>query len=433
MHPAEMWQRAGRWDVMGEEMFRLRDRKGADLALGMTHEEIFTTLALELSSYRRAAAAVVPVPDQVPRRAAPQGGLMRAREFTMKDSYSFDLDAAGLDASFDLHRARLHADLRPARHPGDRRSRRPAAPWAAPTRPSSCARPRPARTSSSTARRAATPPTSRGDVARCRRSPTRPGLAAPERFDTPGVRTIEDLARGTASPADRQIKTLVYVLDDQLTLVLLRGDHALDEQKLVDAPARSRARPPHPEEIRARSARCPAASARSRVDRTCRSSPTRRCAAAATCSPAPTPTTCTCAASTSNGTSPSARWADLREVDARASPASGAAAAAGGDAGHRGRPHLQARRQATPRPSASTVLDPDGGRVAGRSWAATASASSGRWRRSSRPTTTTGASSGRPRWRRSRSSVVVAQSDDAEVAKAGEDLYTSLSAAGVET
>src|SRR5262249_22162149 len=52
MHPAEVWRRTGRWDVMGEEMFRLRDRRGADLALGMTHEEIFTTLALELNSYR---------------------------------------------------------------------------------------------------------------------------------------------------------------------------------------------------------------------------------------------------------------------------------------------------------------------------------------------------------------------------------------------
>src|SRR5580692_4373312 len=73
MHPAELWIKSGRWELMGEEMFRLKDRRGADLALGMTHEEIVATLATELESYP-AAAAVVPVPDQAARRAAAQGG-----------------------------------------------------------------------------------------------------------------------------------------------------------------------------------------------------------------------------------------------------------------------------------------------------------------------------------------------------------------------
>ena len=72
MHPAEVWQRSGRWEVMGEELFRVRDRKGADVALGMTHEEVFTTLALELRSYRDLPPGLVPVPDQVPGRAPPQ-------------------------------------------------------------------------------------------------------------------------------------------------------------------------------------------------------------------------------------------------------------------------------------------------------------------------------------------------------------------------
>jgi prolyl-tRNA synthetase len=76
------------------------------------------------------------------------------------------------------------------------------------------------------------------------------GLAAPERFDTPGVRTIEDLATGYDAPADRQIKTLVYVLDGKLTLVLMRGDHALNEQKLADATGAATIRPAQPEEIR---------------------------------------------------------------------------------------------------------------------------------------------------------------------------------------
>jgi prolyl-tRNA synthetase len=76
-----------------------------------------------------------------------------------------------------------------------------------------------------------------------------PGLPAPQRFGTPGVRTIEDLAAGYDAPANRQIKTLVYVLDGKLTLVLMRGDHALNEQKLADATAAVEIRPAHPEEI----------------------------------------------------------------------------------------------------------------------------------------------------------------------------------------
>ena len=103
MHPAEVWQRSGRWTLMGEEMFRLRDRKGADLALGMTHEEIFTLLALELSSYRDLPQLWYQFQTKFRDEPRPKSGLLRVREFTMKDSYSFDLDEAGLDRSFELH------------------------------------------------------------------------------------------------------------------------------------------------------------------------------------------------------------------------------------------------------------------------------------------------------------------------------------------
>src|ERR1700721_3456073 len=105
MHPAELWHRSGRWDVMGDEMFRLKDRKGADLALGMTHEEIVSTLATELSSYRELPQMWYQFQTKLRDEPRPTAGLMRPREFTMKDSYSFDLDADGLDASFDAHRA----------------------------------------------------------------------------------------------------------------------------------------------------------------------------------------------------------------------------------------------------------------------------------------------------------------------------------------
>ena len=105
MHPAQIWERSGRLSIMGEEMFRLRDRKGADIVLGMTHEEIFTTLAQELSSYRQLPQFWYQIQTKFRDEPRPKSGLLRVRQFTMKDSYSFDIDKAGLDKSFDLHDA----------------------------------------------------------------------------------------------------------------------------------------------------------------------------------------------------------------------------------------------------------------------------------------------------------------------------------------
>ena len=103
LHPAELWQRSGRWELVGEEMFRLKDRRGADTALGMTHEEVFTTLAVELRSYRQLPQIWFQLQTKFRDEPRPKSGLLRVREFTMKDSYSFDLDAAGLDESFQKH------------------------------------------------------------------------------------------------------------------------------------------------------------------------------------------------------------------------------------------------------------------------------------------------------------------------------------------
>ena len=103
MHPASIWQASGRWDVMGDEMFRLTDRKDADLALGMTHEEIFASLATEISSYKALPQIWYQIQWKFRDEPRPKSGLLRVREFAMKDSYSFDIDEAGLDAAFDVH------------------------------------------------------------------------------------------------------------------------------------------------------------------------------------------------------------------------------------------------------------------------------------------------------------------------------------------
>jgi prolyl-tRNA synthetase len=104
--PREPWDQSGRWTVMGDNMFRLKDRKGADLCLGMTHEEIMTTIACnELRSYKQLPQIWYQIQTKFRDEPRPKSGLLRVRQFTMKDSYSFDIDKAGLDKSFDLHDA----------------------------------------------------------------------------------------------------------------------------------------------------------------------------------------------------------------------------------------------------------------------------------------------------------------------------------------
>jgi prolyl-tRNA synthetase len=104
--PREPWDQSGRWNVMGDNMFRLKDRKGADLCLGMTHEEIMTTIARsELRSYKQLPQIWYQIQTKFRDEPRPKSGLLRVRQFTMKDSYSFDIDKAGLDKSFDLHDA----------------------------------------------------------------------------------------------------------------------------------------------------------------------------------------------------------------------------------------------------------------------------------------------------------------------------------------
>ncbi len=253
MQPAWIWEKSGRLSVMGEEMFRLRDRKDAEVVLGMTHEEIFAFLGLELSSYRQLPQSWYQFQTKFRDEPRPKSGLLRVREFTMKDSYSFDADEAGLDASFEAHRAayqRIFARLGipaiaveassgnmggsdsiefmcPSPVGEDRVATCPACGYAANLEKATSA------------------------LAAVEDPPAGDAPAAPRRLDTPGVRTIEDLAVGYGLAADRQIKTLVQVIDGKLTLVLLRGDHPLSDQKLIDATGALSIRPAQPEEIKA--------------------------------------------------------------------------------------------------------------------------------------------------------------------------------------
>ena len=233
MHPASVWQASGRWESMGDEMFRLTDRKGADLALGMTHEEVFAGIASELNSYRDLPQLWYQIQWKFRDEPRPKSGLLRVREFAMKDSYSFDLDDAGLDRSFDLH------------HDAYQRIFRRLDLDALPVEASSGAM-----GGSASIEFMVESSAGEDDVAICggcgysanveRATSALPEVEnrscgdAPERFATPGIRTIAALAEA-GHPAVHQVKTLVYRVDGTLTLILLRGDHPFLEQKFVDA------------------------------------------------------------------------------------------------------------------------------------------------------------------------------------------------------
>lgn len=250
MHPKEIWEKSGRWDSVGEEMFRLQDRKEAELALGMTHEEIFAYHATEMRSYKQLPQIWYQFQSKFRDEARPKSGLLRVREFTMKDSYSFDVDQPGLDHAFDRH---FEAYRRMFKRFGFEIVAVEASSgvmggntsiefmlksdagedWVAACEQCGYA-------ANVEKAESVIPEIEDGT-----------GLDAPEKFPTPGVKTIDDLAEmeGGAA-ADRQIKTLVYKIDDKDVLLLLRGDHQLSEQKLIDQVESEAMRPAEPGEIK---------------------------------------------------------------------------------------------------------------------------------------------------------------------------------------
>lgn len=250
LHPREIWERTGRLESMGDILFELNDLRGGDAVLGPTHEEIFTTIATEMTSYKQLPQLWYQIQTKFRDEPRPKAGLLRVREFTMKDSYSFDIDTAGLDQQFDRHFAayskifeRIGVTAIPVEASSGAMGGSDSIEFIVPS------------------------PAGEDTVAYCsacdyaanveRATSSIPqledeaGPGRPERFPTPGVRTIADLAEFEGgTPAERQIKTLVYQLEGELLLVLLRGDHELQEQKLLDGTGAVEARPGNPEEIR---------------------------------------------------------------------------------------------------------------------------------------------------------------------------------------
>ena len=255
IQPAEIWQESGRWDAIGDDMFRLRDRKGSDMCLGMTHEEVFTTIARsELRSYKQLPQVWYQIQIKFRDEARPRSGLMRLRTFIMKDAYSFDVDRAGLDKAFIDQREAykrifsrcgiqfLIVEASSGAMGGSESNEFIARTPAGEDLIVSCANcGYAANLEKATSRLAAI-----SDEA---------GPASLEEFPTPGVRTIEDLITFPGgAEASRQIKSLVFFTtidgEQRPVLVLLRGDHQLHEIKLADSLRATTLRPAEPEEIR---------------------------------------------------------------------------------------------------------------------------------------------------------------------------------------
>jgi prolyl-tRNA synthetase len=255
LHPAEIWKESGRWDAIGDDMFRLKDRKDADMCLGMTHEEVFTTIARnELRSYKQLPQVWYQIQVKFRDEPRPKSGLMRLRTFIMKDAYSFDFDQAGLDKSFANQR---EAYKRIFSRCGIKFSIVEASSG---SMGGSESNEFVARTDAGEDLIASCPKCGYAanlEKATSRLAPIQDllGPGNPEEFPTPGVRTIEDLVQfpGGAKAA-RQIKSLIYAatINDEPSpvLVLLRGDHQLHETKLADSLAATAVRPARPEEIR---------------------------------------------------------------------------------------------------------------------------------------------------------------------------------------
>ncbi len=252
LNPAEVWQESGRWDVMGDNLFRLKDRFQRDLCLGMTHEEVMTTIARgELRSYKQLPQIWYQIQTKFRDEPRPKSGLLRVRQFIMKDSYSFDMDQAGLDAAYDRHYATYRrifdrcgldyvvVEAHSGAMGGSQSHEFMVASDAGEDFVAIC---KGCGYSANLEKAAAAP------VAPGIEDPA--GDLSPEEFHTPGRKTIAEVAAFTGLPETSQMKSLVLVADGKPVLVMLRGDHQLNEAKFGSVSGDPEFRTARPDEIR---------------------------------------------------------------------------------------------------------------------------------------------------------------------------------------
>jgi prolyl-tRNA synthetase len=251
LQPAELWQQSGRWYDIKDEMFRLKDRHGRDMCLGMTHEEVIAWLAArEVRSYRELPQIWYQIQTKERDEARPRSGVLRTREFLMKDSYTLDPDVAALEVSYNAHKDAycrifdrcgityvvVQSDPGMMGGSGSHEFMAPSAAG-----------------EDDVALCAACGYAANVELARGVAGPPAPSSASkgPEKGEvaTPNVRTIAEVSSLLQIDPSATIKSLVFIGPDGPVLALVRGDHALHERKLARA-LRAEARPAHPDEVK---------------------------------------------------------------------------------------------------------------------------------------------------------------------------------------
>jgi prolyl-tRNA synthetase len=251
LHPAELWKESGRYEIMGDHLFRLTDRFGRELCLGMTEEEVMTSIARgEMRSYKQLPQIWYQIQSKFRDEPRPKSGLLRVRQFIMKDAYSFDIDAAGLDVSYEKNYSAyckifdrcglkyMVVEAHSGAMGGSQSHEFMVASDAGEDYVVRCSACDYAANLEKAAAQPSAPLAADPD-----------GDHSPEPFHTPGQKTIEDLSKFTALPATSQIKSLVLMADGKAVLALVRGDHSLSETKFSSAVKAIEFRPAHPEEI----------------------------------------------------------------------------------------------------------------------------------------------------------------------------------------
>ena len=264
LNPREVWEASGRWTAMGENMFRLKDRKGADLCLGMTHEEVMTDIARkELRSYKQLPQIWYQIQTKFRDEPRPKSGLLRVRQFIMKDAYSFDIDAAGLDVSYQKHHDTycrifdrcglkyMVIDAHSGAMGGSKSQEFMVRTPAGEDLIVSCEKCNYAANMEKATSKLAPVEDLKPE-----------GDGAPLEVHTPGQKTIEDVARFLGVSPKNTIKTLAMMaIDDshrnaaknrpfwRHVAVFLRGDHMLNEAKVSSAMPGNTFRPMQEDEI----------------------------------------------------------------------------------------------------------------------------------------------------------------------------------------
>lgn len=233
--PAELWKESGRFDVMGKEMLRFKDRHDNELVLGPTHEEAFTSVVREsIQSYRDLPLNLYQINTKFRDEIRPRFGVMRAREFIMKDAYSFDVNEEGLNKNYEAMRQayrkifkRCGLDVDPVEADTGAMGGSGSEEFMVP---------------SQVGEEAIVKCPQCGYIANTERADSFRELQKPndaqkplEEVETPQVRTIEELTKFFDTMPDRFIKSIIYVADGKPIMACIRGDLEINEVKLKNA------------------------------------------------------------------------------------------------------------------------------------------------------------------------------------------------------